>query len=41
MEADMTLFLSEPMMTTLLGVGLLALGSVLRVRSARARAKSS
>ena len=37
----MTLFLSEPMMTTLLGVGLLALGSVLRVRSARARAKSS
>jgi hypothetical protein len=35
------MLLSETMMTTLFGIGLLALGSVLRVRTAKARAKSS
>ena len=35
------MLLSETMMTTLFGIGLLALGSALRVRSAKAPAKAS
>lgn len=35
------MLLTEPVMTTLFGIGLLVLGSVLRGRNARARAKSS